>query len=521
LSNIFDADISKFGNQNRKDCLDPFFSTSDKLTEDDNHQCNREDVRTTVGYLPQRTEMFKEKQNKGGFHSQTGYSGNLLDVSFAKSIPTTMKKNNNFLTYDKDLLQGVYFLDAMRPAVESFYDNIPFYATSSSHGRKLNKVDASVICESLESDSLYDSYGFGYDVEIGGDFQKPFLKSCSTQKGCILHEKTSLINDELELQTYSFWSKQNLGEDCFSGSKDLYTRPRVEVAKKLKMSEDSDFLAKAWPEENRLPPDSWYSSATEIGYSGSDDRLSNFEWDPVYQEPSSRATALNVYHTNDINDLREESRCYKRIHRTPIFDDEENENNFSYDLGGPSRYCTRIHRTHIFDKEENGHNFSYDMPRNVNRHPFTSSLANSGYSFDGAVASNEIINRSVNWPDFGETHFIERSDILNEEPEWLLPESCVGNCKRPNIIKGEKDRYRHPTLEKTRVRSKRSFSAPPFHRSKRRFFSLNQPPTMVAKRPTGQASHPASNPLGFSFSYFVFTPFASVFKCNNIFNNCF
>ncbi|GAU28111.1 hypothetical protein TSUD_223520 [Trifolium subterraneum] len=490
-----ETDISKFGNQNHKDCLDPFFSTSDNLTEDDNHQCNREDVRTTVGYLHQRTEMFKEKQNKGGFHCRTGYSGNLLDVSFAKSMPTTMKKNNNFLTYDKDLLQGVYFVDAMRPAVESFCDNTPFYATSSSHGKKLNKVDASVICEPFEADSLYDSYGFGYDVDIGGDFQKPFLKSCSTQKGRILHEKTSLVNDELELQTYSFWSKQNLGEDCFSGSKDLYTRPRVEVAKKLKMSGDSDFLAKAWPEENCLPPGSWYS-ATELGYSGSDGRLSNSEWDPVYQEPSSRATALGVYHTNDINDLREESRWYKRTHRTPLFDDdEENENNFSYDLGGASRYCTRIHRTHIFDEEENEHNFSYDMSRNTNRHPCTSSFANSGYSFDGAVDCNEIFNRLVNWPDFGNTHFTERSDILNEEPDWLLPESCVRNCKRPNIIQGEKDRFRHPTLEKTRVRSKRSSSAPPFHKSKRRFFSLNQPPKMVAERPTGQASHPASNLL--------------------------
>jgi hypothetical protein len=70
------------------------------------------------------------------------------------------------------------------------------------------KVDASIICESFEEDSLYDSHGFGYDVEIGGDFQKPFLKNCSTQKnGSILHVKALLANNEVELKTYSFWSK--------------------------------------------------------------------------------------------------------------------------------------------------------------------------------------------------------------------------------------------------------------------------------------------------------------------------
>ncbi|XP_012574609.1 DNA mismatch repair protein MLH3 isoform X3 [Cicer arietinum] len=442
-----EADISKFGNQNRKDCLDLFFSTSHRLTEDDNHQCNREDVRTSVGYLHRGTKMFGEKQNKEGLLCQTGYSGNSLDVSYAKSM-SIIKKNSSFL--------------------------------SSSHGRKLNKVDAGVICGSFED---YDCHGLGYDVEISGDFQKPFLKSCSTHKGNILHEKALLVSDELELQTDSFWSEQNLGEDCCSG-KDLYARPCVKVAKKLKTSEDDDFL----------PSNPWYS-ATQKENTGSDDLLSNSEWHPVYQEATFQATALGVYHTIDSNDLEGASRCYKRIHGTQIFDEEENWKNFSYDLGGTSRCCKKIHRTHIFDEEETGNNLGDDMSRNAIQHPCTSSFANSGFSFDGAVDCNGIFNRLVDWPDFGDTYFTKRLDILNEDPDWLLRESSIRNSKRPNTNKGKKDQFRHPTLEKTQVRSKRSFSAPPFHRSKRRFFSLNQPPETVAKRPTGKASHPTSNLL--------------------------
>ncbi|XP_050906323.1 DNA mismatch repair protein MLH3 isoform X3 [Lathyrus oleraceus] len=472
-----ESDVSKFGNQNRKGCLDLFFSTSDKLTEDDNHQCNREDVRTNVGYLHRRTEMFKDKHNTGGLHCRTGYSGNLLDVSYAKSMSTTKKKNNNFSTYDdNDLLQGVYFSDGMRPTVENLYDNIPFYATSSSHGRLLNKADASVLCESFE-----------------GDFQKPFLKSCSTQKGSILHEKALLVNNEPELQTFSFWSKKNLWGDCFIG-KDLNALPCVEIAKKLKMSEDSNFLLRAQSEENCRPSDSWYS-ATQIGNSSSDDQLPNSERHPVYQGPSPKATALDVYLTDDTNDLKRASRYRERTHHTQNFHEEEFGNNFSYNLEGASKYCKRNHRTRVFDDEEKGYNFSYDMSRHANWLPCTSNFAHSGFSFDRAVDFNEFFNRLVDWPDFGDSYFPKRSGIVNMETDLLLPESYVGNCTKPNINKGKRDRFKHPALEKTHARSKRSFSAPPFHRSKRRFFSLNQLPETVPKRSTGQASHSTANLL--------------------------
>ncbi|TKY70238.1 DNA mismatch repair protein MLH3 [Spatholobus suberectus] len=457
------SDISKFRNQNRKDCLDLFFSSSDKLIEDDYHQSNREDVRTSVDYLHQGATMFKEQQSKGDFLFQTGYSGNLLDGSYAKCMSTVMRKHNSLLMYDNNsLLEGENFFNGEIPTVESFYDNVPSDAPSSSHGRKFHKIEADVINESFEDDLLYNCNGYGYDVKINGNLQKPFLKRCSTL-GSILHEKALFVNDEYELQTDSFWSKQNMGEDYRSG-KDLYAQPYQEVTKKFKMSKDSDFLIRALAKENCLPPDSCYSP-TKIGSSGSDDQLLNFEWHPVYQKPSSPASALGVYHTNDIkDDLGGVSRCYKRIHRTKHFDDRENE-------------CT----------------FRYNMSRNANQHHCASSIANVGYNFDVAGDCGEIFNRLVDWPDFGDIYSTKRSDILNEEPDWLLPESCVKSCKRPNKNKGKRDQSRIPTLEENLERSRRSFSAPPFHRSKRRFFSLNHPSEMIAKRQIGRVSNPAFN----------------------------
>ncbi|KAH1224139.1 DNA mismatch repair protein MLH3 [Glycine max] len=295
---IFDADMSKFRNHNHN------------LIEGDCHQSNREDV----DYLG--VTIFKEKQSKGDFLLQTGYSGNLLDGSYAKCTSTVMRKHNSLLMHNSNsLLEGDNFFDGEIPAVESFNIDVPFDAPSSSHGRRFHKVEADVINESFEDDLLYNSCsGYGYDVKINEDLQQPFLKRCSTL-GSILHEKALFVNDEYELQTDSFWSKQNAEEDYRSG-KDLYAHPCPEVTKKLKMSKDSDFLVRALSEENCLPPDLCYS-ALQIGSSGSDDQLLNFEWHPDYQKPSSQASALGVCHTTDIeDDLGEISRYYKRIHHT-------------------------------------------------------------------------------------------------------------------------------------------------------------------------------------------------------------
>uniref|UniRef100_A0A0R0HRB2 MutL C-terminal dimerisation domain-containing protein n=1 Tax=Glycine max TaxID=3847 RepID=A0A0R0HRB2_SOYBN len=282
----------------------------DNLIEGDCHQSNREDV----DYLG--VTIFKEKQSKGDFLLQTGYSGNLLDGSYAKCTSTVMRKHNSLLMHNSNsLLEGDNFFDGEIPAVESFNIDVPFDAPSSSHGRRFHKVEADVINESFEDDLLYNSCsGYGYDVKINEDLQQPFLKRCSTL-GSILHEKALFVNDEYELQTDSFWSKQNAEEDYRSG-KDLYAHPCPEVTKKLKMSKDSDFLVRALSEENCLPPDLCYS-ALQIGSSGSDDQLLNFEWHPDYQKPSSQASALGVCHTTDIeDDLGEISRYYKRIHHT-------------------------------------------------------------------------------------------------------------------------------------------------------------------------------------------------------------
>ncbi|XP_057448914.1 DNA mismatch repair protein MLH3 isoform X2 [Lotus japonicus] len=455
-----EADTSKFGKQNPKDCLDLFFSASNKLTEDDYHESSSEDVRTSLDYLQRGTSVFKEQQSKGDFLCQTDYSDNLLDDPYTKCMSTMLRKRDSLMSDNNHLLQGDYFLDGTFPAAESFYDNVPFDKPSSSRGIKFNEVEVRMVSGSFEGNLVNDFRRFGSGVEIGGDFQKPFLKSCTTRKGSTLHEKALLVNDEHELQTDSFFIKKNLEEDYRSG-KDMFADPCLEVAKKLKTSKDTDFPFRAWSEENCLPPVSC-NSGTQIRSSGSDDQLLNSEWFPVCLDPSSQDTALGVHHTTDIDDIGV-SRDYKRIRCTKLFYDKVNECDFSY------------------------------MSRNASQHHCLSSFANNGFNFDGAVDRDDIFDRLVDWTDFGDTYFTKRPDILDEEQDWLLHESSVRNCNRSSTDKGKREHFRHTSLGKNHERSKRSSSAPPFHRSKRRFICLHQAPETIAKRSPGRASSPIFN----------------------------
>ncbi|KAK7367190.1 hypothetical protein VNO80_09199 [Phaseolus coccineus] len=553
------SDISKFRNQNRKDCLDLFFSTSDKLIEDDYRQSNRENVRTSIDYM--EAAMLKEKQSIGDSLFQTGYSGNLLDDdSHAKCISNVTRRPNSLLMRDSSSsLKGDNLFYGEIPAIESLNDCVPFHAPSSSHGRKFHKEadvnseafqddlhfncngyscdvningdlqkaflkgcstlgsilhkkdffvndgyeiqtdsfcskrntgedcrsgkdlndvpfdepssshgrkfhkEADVISESFQDDLHYSYDGYSYDVDINGDLQKPFLKGCSTL-GSILPKKDISVNDKYELQTdSSFCSKKNTGEDYRSG-KDLYVHPYPEVKKKLKMSNNSDFLERELAEENCLPSD-LCDSASRIGSSGSDDLSFNFEWHPFYPKPSSQAHGLGFYCTTDIKD----------------------------DLGGVSRCFKWAHHKKRFDERENECNFSYNMSWNTNHHHSASSYANIGFNVDVAGDSGEIFNKLVDCPDFSDIYSTKRSDMLNKELDWLLPKSRVKSCKRPNKNKGKTDQFRNSILEENHERSRRSISAPPFYRRKRRFFSLNHPSEIKAKRQIDRVDNPAFN----------------------------
>ncbi|MED6143477.1 hypothetical protein PIB30_006739 [Stylosanthes scabra] len=436
-----EADKSKFGSHTCKTSQELSISTSGQLTEDEYHQADREDVRTSLGYLCPGTEIFREKQNKRDLSCQALFSGTLVDDSYARCM-STVGKRRRLLMYDKTGQSlGDYFSDDNVPGAEILFGNVPFDAPSSSQGRKFHAVGADMINETFEDDLLKDSRGFCNNIDVNEDFQKPFLKSCSI-KGSILQEKAFFVDDEHELQTDGFWRKTT-GEDNNS-LKDFGAQHCSKVVKRLNLSRDSDFFSRAVDEDL---PYSYYSAAQTMNI-GSVDHLFASERHSVCQEPSSPASAWGVDHAADINDLG--------LRRTILTDEEENE-------------CDLV----------------CDISRNSEQ---------SGFEFTGSIDLDTIFDAEFDWPDCGHKYSSnKRPDVFFEESECLLPDTRVGKCKRHEKNKGKMDHLRHPSWDKKNERSKRSSSAPPFNRRKRRFVSLNQSSEMIAKSPIGQASYPAFN----------------------------
>ncbi|MED6122852.1 hypothetical protein PIB30_043782 [Stylosanthes scabra] len=430
-----EADKSKFGSHTCKTSQELPISSLGQLTEDEYHQSDREDVRTSLGYLCPGTEIFREKQNKRDLSCQALFSETLVDDSYARCM-STVGKRRRLLMYDKnDQSLGDYFSDDNVPGAEILFGNVPSDEPSSSQGRKFHAVGADMINETFEDDLLKDSHGFCNKIDVNEDFQKPFLKSCSI-KGSLLQEKAFFVNDEHELQTDGFWRKTT-GEDNDS-LKDFGAQHCSKVVRRLNLSRDSDFFFRAVDEDL---PYSYYSAAQTMN-SGSVDQLFTSEWHSVFQEPSSLASAWGVDRAADINDLG-------------------------------------LRRTILTDEEENEPDLVYDISRNSKQ---------SGFEFTGAIDLDMIFDAKFDWPDCGHKYSSKkRPDVFYEESECLFPDTRVGKCKRHDKNKGKMDHLRHPSWDNKNERYKRSSSAPPFHRRKRRFVSLNQSSEMIAKRPIGQS----------------------------------
>ncbi|KAI9109641.1 hypothetical protein K1719_019271 [Acacia pycnantha] len=439
---LAEADIANCGNQKSKEFIDLFFSPSDKLAEDDHYPSDGQVIRSSLYYLPSDATKFKEKQNKRDFQCQTGYSSFSMDESYNK-CGSSVTKNHCSVWNDNCLSGRDDFLDGEFVAGGIFNDNVSFDAPSSSKGNKFFEVDDDELSESSQGALHYGCHELCNDVVIDRDFQKPFLKSCS-RRGIILQEKALYANDEHVFQIDGYSTKQDLGA-C---------RGRVENLDSCSLATQTGCLGSS--EEECFPSDSSYPE------------LLTPERYPVFKTLSPEATAWDVDHmTGTILDvLGGIPRCYKWDGYKRILDDKE-------------------HRC----------NFSCDIPYSFKSDQCMRSIANNRLHFGDPIDCNNLNftkwpdPKLVKWPDCYDVASNKWSDILTDESDWLCPESCGGNYQRLSKNRVKRDHVKYPASEKNHGRSRRSFSAPPFHKSRRRFNSLSQPLTLMAKRPAGQTSN--------------------------------
>lgn len=466
-----------YGSQKDKEFNDLFVSFSDKLAEDDH--CPSVSMDATKS---------EEKQYKRDFLCQTGYSSCLMDGSYAK-CGSTLTKNHCSMWNDNYCLSGRDdFLDGEFAAGEVFNDT--FDAPSSSKGYKFLELDDDVLSESSQGSLHHGCRELCNDVVIDKDFQKPFLKSCSI-RGSILHEKALFANDEHTFQIDGYSTKQDLGV-CRGRVENLGAHPCPEVVEIFNTSRDSVFYSGVSVEEKCFPSDS-YSLATQLGCTVSAEEkcfpsdscypeLLTSECYPIFKTLSPEATAWDVDHMTgtDPGVVGRMPSCYKWGDDEKILDDKENLCNIGCDI------------SYSFKSDKCMRNFG-----------------NNTLYFDGPNDYNNLNftkwpdPKLVNWPDYYDINSNKWSDTLTDGPGWLSTVSCGGNYQRAGKNGIKEDHVRYPAFKKNHERSRRSFSAPPFHKS-RRFNSLNQPLSLIAKRPEGQTSKCSLNGKGFCFFFPLF-----------------
>ncbi|XP_059437767.1 DNA mismatch repair protein MLH3 isoform X3 [Corylus avellana] len=484
---FLDADLSETSEivkkkrriKNHKASLDIFSSPSDMLTKEVDHLSHAGKDRIPFVNLHKNSAEVKEQQIQVGFVCQTDYAFQSWDGLEAKCVPTaTCKFDNQLLASDNNFLSMEdHFLE------NRANDNVDNCLTSA-WGIESLKDDPDVINESA-------GVALSCDL-IGRGIKKPLLQGCSSRRSLPL-ERALFVNDEgFEFQRDCFrndWQQAGAHDranffevDSSNQSFDFLTRtfwqgkascPQAFTREitKCEVLADFDFpsrdFVKSIPSyaEQFIGEDFIESdSITEIGNFGSSHQTSNSDWCSPTSDPLFQSTHWDVEHFKDEN---------------------------AY--GGSSHSGESASCRHFVDYGKMDCKSHYGiMPKGSSHDNCSSSCRYNILDFNDCADSSREFCKLLQRHNRDYKFSPEHPDILPNEIGRLYVDSCVNDFTGINRYKRQRDLMRKQECEPDHVskeRSRRSRSAPPFYRGKRKFFSWNHPSIMKAGKPKAKTFH--------------------------------
>ncbi|PON82743.1 DNA mismatch repair protein [Trema orientale] len=310
-------------------------------------------------------------------------------------------------------------------------------------------ADSALCCQEFTDDAEMSRYG-----------KKPLMKSCSL-RGCLPQERALCTDDACNFKTDCFKIKRMLtgpydrinisDPDGSNQSFDYSSRTLCEdKSPSLQPFLTAEFgrLPRAFERsiplyEEHIEENDGFSSdsVTKVETIGSDHLNSDFEWCPLSLDSISQTTPWDVDNYTDINILEDGCKSVKTASIKHFSDREENDCRYTNDLlekGSRQEKCTT--------------SCSY------------SGLADAGSDrfFQRHDSNNKFPPKSTN--------------TLTNETDWLSIGSLGKNHIGCEMYKSQRDTDIYKESRKKfhflKGRS-RSHSAPPFCRSKRRFFTLS------------------------------------------------
>ena len=502
LLDFLDADLSETSEiakkkrriKNHKASLDIFSSPSDMLTKEVDHLSHAGKGGIPFVNLHKNSAEFKEQQIQVGFVCQTDYAFQSWDGLEAKCIPTaTCKFDNQLLASDNN------FLSVEDHFLENRADDNVDNCLTSTWGVESLKDDPDAIIESAEVALSCDLIGRG--------IKKPLLQGCSSRRSLPL-ERALFVNDEgFEFKRDSFrndWQQAGAHDranifdvDSSNQSFDFLTRtfwqgdasrPQAFTREitNCEVLTDFDFpsrdFVKSIPSyaEQFIGEDFIeFDSITEIGNFGSSHQTSNSDWCSPTSDPLFQSTHWDVEHIKDKNACGGSSHSGESSSCRHFVDYGKMDCKSHYGImskGSSQDNCYSSCRYNILDFNDYDDS-SREFCKFLQRH-------NRDYKFSP-----------------------EHPDILPNETGRLYVDSCVDDFTGINKYKRQRDLMRKQECEPDHVskeRSRRSRSAPPFCRGKRKLFSWNHPSITKAGKPKAKTFH---NTLAYSGSFVIELPF--------------
>ncbi|KAI8017918.1 DNA mismatch repair protein MLH3 [Camellia lanceoleosa] len=445
-----------------------------------------------------------EHQIRLGSLYQTDYSFQSCDGLLAPSRVTVNQKSATYLqATDHNIFSSEdHFLGNKFFGEKRSSEHTDYILGSRLEDAHFN-VDASISNGFNGSALSPDCFEIGDDVDKISEDLKPFLHNCSCRRSLPVDGASPASSEGFDFRINGFGAKRKSLEPndwvCVGEIDDNNQRfdflPGTlwqdEAARawsspgpmsKCDVLTGLDFLSRDSIEssaiggeclagENDLPPD----SIARVGEFFSSRQSLKSEWSSVMSDPLFRTKSQNVDN---------------------FFDENALERRIKYD--NSSRYDYLAERV----VKDRGFYFDDSLRKNSSQEDFSTSFANMCSGFESCVRSKEDNCRFIQQHNLDDVLFSKCPDIFIDETEWLCLDShgkYNANCSAVTshhissaiydvVDEGLKDPiiYQQEGYVCKR-RPKRSHSAPPFYRGKKKFFTLNTHLAMEAKKLKAQA----------------------------------
>ncbi|XP_048431401.1 DNA mismatch repair protein MLH3 isoform X2 [Pyrus x bretschneideri] len=478
--NLLDGDLSelsKFGKKKSRQNFQASPNIMDVLIQEENRTSQKKHVRMPFEY----NEDFNGFQGQHigiEFSPHTDYSLQSRDDCLDKcKLTTRQKENHPWMSDIKHFSDEDYILENRSAAAERS-SNVEDNIFSSEWKDEPFKVDPSVGIGSASSRVSYDQHEFDSDVEFTQNLIQPFLKSCSSKES-FLYERDLCADNGIRYQSDGFRNKRRRGGsynsveipeidssksfDFLWPEEESSARPLTKVLTKFDLSTEFDSPSRAFIKSLPHYGEQFYeeSSVMNVENIGSCHRTLNNDWCSLISNSVSQNTYLDHEPVSDINAVEGHYRSVKRSTNRHFVDSEEKDRAFGYGIisrRSSREHCT-THTDHELDFSDYSSSGKFFQPHNL----------------DGEFSP-------------------ECPDILADETGWSSLYARGKDNMDIELYKTQKDQFRDQDCLQNQSsigRSKRSHSAPPFYRSKRRYSTLSHPLTTIAGKPDAQTFHDA------------------------------